>query len=72
MQSSNLSSIEALLDSHNRTSEIILTEAIQCIGEALQVDRGFKAVRDPPRQRCRIAFVWRHDESVPDIAFEME
>ncbi|CAF0745036.1 unnamed protein product [Adineta steineri] len=72
MQSSNLLSIEALLDSHNRTPQIILTEVIQRIGKALQVDRGFIAVRDPSRQRCRIAFMWRHDESIPDIPFGME
>jgi len=47
-------------------------EVIQRVGEALHVDRGFIAVRDPPKQRCRIAFVWRHDESVPAVAFGME
>jgi GAF domain-containing protein len=72
MQSSSLSSIQTLLDSRNQTPGIILTEVVRQIGEALHADRCFICVRDPHKQRCQIAFVWRRDDSIPAVAFGME
>jgi GAF domain-containing protein len=43
-----------------------LNQALALIGPHLRADRCFLYVRDPARQRGRIALVWRLDEAVPD------
>ncbi|RTQ47836.1 GAF domain-containing protein [Hymenobacter gummosus] len=46
--------------------ESALTAALALIGPQVRADRCFLYVRDPARERGRIALVWRLDEAVPD------
>ena len=43
-----------------------LQRALDLVGPQVRADRCFLYVRDPARERGRIAFVWRLDEAVPD------
>ncbi|MCB2378782.1 GAF domain-containing protein [Hymenobacter sp. BT635] len=43
-----------------------LQQALDLVGPHLRADRCFLYVRDPARERGRIALVWRLDEAVPD------
>ncbi len=44
-----------------------LNEIVQTVGLALRADRCFLYVRQPDRQRGRIAFCWRKDDTIPDV-----
>lgn len=67
MQSSLLDSFETLLGAPDRPAEAILGETVRLVGEALHADRCFLCIRNPATRQSRIAFVWRRDESVPDV-----
>lgn len=67
MQSSLLNAFETVLGAPSQTPEAILNEAVRLVGEALHADRCFLCVRNPATRQSRIAFVWRRDETVPDV-----
>ena len=46
--------------------EARLQAALDLIGPEVRADRCFLYVRDPEKERGRIALVWRLDEAVPD------
>ena len=43
-----------------------LQAALDLVGPHVRADRCFLYVRDPAREKGRIAFVWRLDEAIPD------
>lgn len=67
MPSSRLNALETRLSAPDQTPEIVLNEVVRLVGEALRADRCFLCVRNPATRQSRIAFVWRRDESVPDV-----
>lgn len=70
MNSSLTDAFDALLGAPGQSSEVILNETVRLVGEALHADRCFLCVRNPATEQSRIAFVWRRDDSVPDVAPE--
>ncbi|WP_437624514.1 GAF domain-containing protein [Sorangium sp. So ce1151] len=52
------------------TPEQLLNDVVWLVGEALHADRCFLWVRRPSTRLSRGAFVWRRDESVPDLTAE--
>ena len=66
MDQSKLALVEAMLHEKSQSSEDILNKIVAKIGESLNVDRCFICVRDPSKKRCRTAFVWRRNDSIPD------
>lgn len=67
MQSSLPDALESLLGAPDQSPEKVLYDVVRLVGEALHADRSFLCVRNPDTRRSRIAFVWRRDESVPDV-----
>jgi len=59
--------LETLLGAPGQPPQTRLNEAVRLVGEALHVDRCFLCIRHPETRRSRIAFVWRRDETVPDV-----
>jgi GAF domain-containing protein len=45
----------------------LLEQAVEQVGRALRADRCFLYVRQPGKDRGRIAFCWRKDDSIPDV-----
>ena len=70
MELSKLTSIKAILNSYNQSTEYILNQAVKEIGESLNVDRCFLCVRDPSKERCRTPFVWRRHNSIAGDYFQ--
>lgn len=58
--------IDALLASHLPADQT-LDEVVRVVGQTLNAERCFLYVRQPDRQRGRIAFCWRSDETLPDV-----
>jgi GAF domain-containing protein len=67
-----LDSIETLLKSPQESPEHVLQEVVRLVGEAVHADRCFLWVRKPSTRQGRAAFVWRRDESVPDVTPELK
>lgn len=70
MQSTWTDALESLLNSPGQEPETALNEVVRLVGEALHADRCFLCIRNPATRQSRIAFVWRRDESVPDVRSE--
>jgi GAF domain-containing protein len=68
MNSSLTDAFDALLGAPDRSPEFVLNETVRLVGEALHADRCFLCIRNPETEQSRIAFVWRRDESIPDVA----
>lgn len=47
--------------------EQTLNQIVEQIGKALEADRCFLYVRQPDRQRGRIAICWRKNDTIPDV-----
>ncbi len=62
-----LEAFETLLGAPDHTPQVVLNEAVRLTGEALHADRCFLCIRNPATRQSRIAFVWRRDETVPDV-----
>lgn len=58
--------IEAIIKKGHAPAET-LNDIVQTVGLALRADRCFLYVRQPERQRGRIAFCWRKDDTIPDV-----
>ena len=67
MQSTWTDALESLLGAPGQNPETVLNEVVRLVGEALHADRCFLCIRNPATRQSRIAFVWRRDESVPDV-----
>lgn len=72
MDPSTLPLVESILQEKTQSSEGILKKTIAKIGESLNVDRCVLCVRDPSKKRCRTAFVWRRNDSIPDDYFQQK
>ncbi len=72
MESSNISEIKNILNLSNQSAEYVLNKVVEKIGEILNVDRCVLWARDPSRERCRAAFVWRRNDSIPGDYFQMK
>ncbi len=72
MELLKLTSIKAILNNHNQSTEDILNQVVKEVGETLNVDRCFLCVRDPLKERCRTPFVWKRNSSIPGDYFQMK
>jgi len=72
MESSNISEIKNILNLSNQSAEYVLNKVVEKIGEILNVDRCVLWARDPSRERCRAAFVWRRNDSIADDYFQKQ
>lgn len=66
----SISTLPAAIDTvlmKGYTSEKTLNKVVQTVALALNADRCFLYVRQPDRQRGRIAFQWRSNASIPDV-----
>ena len=58
--------VDAILTSRY-SSEVILQQTVDAVGKTLGADRCFLYLRQPERQRGRIAFCWRKDDTIPYV-----
>ena len=58
--------LQAALAAPGVPPETRLQAALDLVGPEVRADRCFLYVRDPQREKGRIALVWRLDEAVPD------
>jgi GAF domain-containing protein len=67
MNSSLSDAFDTLLGAPDQSPDFVLNETVRLVGEALHADRCFLCIRNPRTRQSRIAFVWRRDDSVPDV-----
>ena len=65
-----LKALENLLASPKATPKYLLNEVVKMVGETLQADRCFLWVRQPATSLSRGAFVWRRNETIPNLTPE--
>lgn len=65
-----LDHVENLINSQKVTPKFILNEIVKIVGETLRTDRCFLWVRQPTMSLSRGAFVWRKNETIPDLTPE--
>lgn len=72
MRTRLLESLETLVRTSQQPPEDILAEVVRRVGEALRADRCFLCLRHPPTRQSRGAFVWRREDSIPDLTPEQK
>lgn len=72
MGSLNLTVIKSILNSKNQSTENILNQVLEKIGETLNVDRCFLCIRDPSKKRCQTPFVWKRNDSIAGDHFQCQ